>query len=223
VQPHFLFITHTRHRARCAAAILFRGVEEKIFIFFLKIISTETMTRILPIILSLLVLFFPESATFSITKQNSPKVLLARRSLNKKCRQSILFSPRHASDGSVVSSQLTMMADDSSDGKKKKTTVKKSSVNSFPSNGYLEALDEDNKKAVGAGGGKIATLLLAIPLLCKFFLVLGIKFLTDLVVFPLLFLYRMARVGKKKVLSLFAKSTLDKSINGQLPNGEKSS
>ncbi|KAL3801139.1 hypothetical protein ACHAW5_011087 [Stephanodiscus triporus] len=42
-------------------------------------------------------------------------------------------------------------------------------------------------------------------LLFKLTIVLLVKFATDIVVFPLLFLYRMARLGKRKVLMGFRK------------------
>ncbi|KAL7560461.1 hypothetical protein ACA910_020505 [Epithemia clementina (nom. ined.)] len=54
-------------------------------------------------------------------------------------------------------------------------------------------------------GGMWKTALLAGPLFVKFVIVLLIKFLTDLVVFPLLWLYRLARLTKNKILKLFRK------------------
>jgi len=56
--------------------------------------------------------------------------------------------------------------------------------------------------------GFMRTMLLALPLFFKFAIVLLIKFLTDLVVFPLLFLYRIARLTKRKVTGLFRKTDL---------------
>ncbi|EEC43790.1 predicted protein [Phaeodactylum tricornutum CCAP 1055/1] len=53
--------------------------------------------------------------------------------------------------------------------------------------------------------GLAKAVLLAVPLFCKFVIVLCIKFLTDLVVFPLLWTYRLARLTKKKILGLFGK------------------
>lgn len=52
-------------------------------------------------------------------------------------------------------------------------------------------------------GGITHTLLLAVPLFCKFAIVLAIKFLTDLVVFPLLFLYKGCRLAKRRIFALF--------------------
>lgn len=51
------------------------------------------------------------------------------------------------------------------------------------------------------------TLLVAIPLMMKFVLVLIIKFLTDLVVFPLLLTYRAARLGKRRVVKIWKQWT----------------
>lgn len=53
--------------------------------------------------------------------------------------------------------------------------------------------------------GFTRAVLLAVPLFCKFIIVLLIKFLTDLVVFPLLILYRLARLTKRRVLAIFGK------------------
>jgi hypothetical protein len=58
--------------------------------------------------------------------------------------------------------------------------------------------------------------LLTVPLFLKFVAVLMIKFVTDLVVFPVLFLYRLAHNAKRKVVNLFKKDP------GRL-NGDKSS
>jgi hypothetical protein len=57
------------------------------------------------------------------------------------------------------------------------------------------------------------TVVLAVPLFCKFVIVLVIKFLTDLVVFPLLLLYRLARLTKRRILNFF-QSKGDGNVNG---------
>lgn len=51
------------------------------------------------------------------------------------------------------------------------------------------------------------TLVLAVPLMLKFVLVLMIKFLTDLVVFPLLFTYRGTRVMKRRIFKIWNRWT----------------
>lgn len=83
-----------------------------------------------------------------------------------------------------------------------------------PSQSSLPSLRRDKD-----GGGVLRTILLAIPLFCKFVIVLMIKFLTDLVVFPLLWMYRLARLTKRKVLNMFRGHQL----KHEKPNGESTS
>jgi hypothetical protein len=49
------------------------------------------------------------------------------------------------------------------------------------------------------------TVFLTIPLFCKFVLVLLLKLVTDVIVFPLLFLYRVVGIGRKKFLRAIGK------------------
>lgn len=58
-----------------------------------------------------------------------------------------------------------------------------------------------------------SNVILMFPLFCKFMVVLMIKFLTDMVVYPSLFLYRLVRRGKRKLLNLIGKIP----IPGQTP------
>jgi hypothetical protein len=59
------------------------------------------------------------------------------------------------------------------------------------------------------------TAALALPLFCKFIIVMVIKFMTDLVVFPLLMLYRFTRLAKRRVLGFFRSKGKDGgNING---------
>eukprot|EP00554_Chaetoceros_debilis_P002371 CAMPEP_0194082610 /NCGR_PEP_ID=MMETSP0149-20130528/8070_1 /TAXON_ID=122233 /ORGANISM="Chaetoceros debilis, Strain MM31A-1" /LENGTH=196 /DNA_ID=CAMNT_0038764799 /DNA_START=812 /DNA_END=1405 /DNA_ORIENTATION=- len=61
--------------------------------------------------------------------------------------------------------------------------------------------------------GFVTALVMGPPLIFKFGIVLVVKVLTDLVVFPLLWLYRACRLVKNKVLGLLPAS-LSSSING---------
>jgi hypothetical protein len=70
---------------------------------------------------------------------------------------------------------------------------------------------EQKKKSPGVWW---KTAALALPLFCKFAIVLIIKFLTDLVVFPLLMLYRFARLTKRRILGLFGSKGKDGNVNG---------
>jgi len=55
-------------------------------------------------------------------------------------------------------------------------------------------------------------IFIAVPLVCKFVIVLMIKFVTDLIVFPLLLLYRLVRLAKRRFLKLLGR-TGDSSAN----------
>jgi len=63
--------------------------------------------------------------------------------------------------------------------------------------------------------GLITALIMGPPLLAKFGIVLLVKFLTDLVVFPLLFIFRFCKVAKNKVLSIFSFKSNNTTINGE--------
>jgi len=94
-----------------------------------------------------------------------------------------------------------MTADDHD---KEATEEEETTALSSPGDG--DSLSKESKGESGStgGGGVTRTILLAVPLFCKFVIVLMIKFLTDLVVFPLLFLYRLARITKRKILAIFS-------------------
>jgi hypothetical protein len=111
---------------------------------------------------------------------------------------------------------LLQQTPDDANADKKDTADKKENADNkenaenkakFPNTSYLDSLEKDK-----ASGSLMRTLLLAVPLFCKFVIVLMIKFLTDLVVYPLLFLYRLARLTKRRILALFKKD--DGAVNG---------
>uniref|UniRef100_A0A7S2XLE9 Uncharacterized protein n=1 Tax=Attheya septentrionalis TaxID=420275 RepID=A0A7S2XLE9_9STRA len=54
--------------------------------------------------------------------------------------------------------------------------------------------------------GFLAAMVMGPPLVAKFIIVLLVKFLNDLVVYPLLYLYRTIRLLKNKVLSICSKN-----------------
>ena len=68
-----------------------------------------------------------------------------------------------------------------------------------------------NKEEVDKNSNSIIrNITIVVPLLLKFSGVLMIKFVTDAIVFPSLFLYRLARRGKRKVVGLFDQSSVSK-------------
>ena len=77
-----------------------------------------------------------------------------------------------------------------------------------------------------SNGGFFLTLLLAPPLIAKFAIVLLVKFATDAVVYPTLFLWRLASRAKRKILGVFgigkeSKDTEAKPINGDGNGNER--
>jgi hypothetical protein len=87
-------------------------------------------------------------------------------------------------------------------------------VNSLPPNETSTDSLEQPKKKTNVWW---KTAALALPLFCKFIIVMVIKFMTDLVVFPLLMLYRLTRLTKRRVLGFFRSKTGGKdggNING---------
>lgn len=65
----------------------------------------------------------------------------------------------------------------------------------------------DSGQRANNRGSLSRTLVMAVPLMLKFALVLMIKFLTDLVVFPLLFTYRGARIMKRRMTKIWNRWT----------------
>lgn len=70
--------------------------------------------------------------------------------------------------------------------------------------------DNDGDDEIEARGGILKILFISVPLFCKFCIVLVIKFLTDLVVYPLLWLYRLAHLTKIRILKFFGIDTTEK-------------
>lgn len=68
-----------------------------------------------------------------------------------------------------------------------------------------EIVSEKSEEPGEEKRGITKTVLLTVPLFCKFVIVLIIKFVTDLIVFPLLILYRLAGLAKRRILRLFGK------------------
>ncbi|CAJ1930591.1 unnamed protein product [Cylindrotheca closterium] len=76
--------------------------------------------------------------------------------------------------------------------------------------------DSKTEKSDEVEEKRTRTWLLTVPLFFKFVIVLLLKFATDLVVYPLLWLYRLAGIVKRKFKSLIGRgdTTLDKT-NGE--------
>ena len=106
---------------------------------------------------------------------------------------------------SFVSSQRYMSAEEPSEDSTTETIDNE--------DGGIQKRDSDK----GKSGITRKGVLLAVPLFCKFIIVLVIKFATDLVVFPLLLLYRLVRLTKRRFLKLIGK---DGTSAPKAPSGE---
>ena len=101
---------------------------------------------------------------------------------------------------------LRMTTEDSKDSSENNDTKSVDSVSDV----------DDDEDGADDKPSIVKTVLLTVPLFCKFVVVLVIKLLTDVVVFPLLFLYRLAGQAKRKVLKMFTKNKLN---DGEPANG----
>jgi len=71
--------------------------------------------------------------------------------------------------------------------------------------------------------GFVTAMMLGPPLITKFAIVLLVKFLTDVVVFPFLIFYRFVKMSKNKVVALFTSSSSKDGLNGDDVNGSSPS
>lgn len=79
----------------------------------------------------------------------------------------------------------------------------------------VEDVDEDDEDGAEEPRSLLRTIILTVPLFCKFCVVLAIKFVTDLIVFPLLFLYRLAGLTKRRILKMFGSGGKIDKVNGE--------
>ena len=134
---------------------------------------------------------------FHVISPSTSKSLLPRRSIPSRNHP----FQHHRSAGSSnaatapwpLGNALFMTSSDESE---KETT-------SDPAEAVARAEADPNEDDDVSTSSVTRTILLAIPLFCKFVIVLLIKFVTDLVVYPLLLLYRFARLTKRRILKMF--------------------
>jgi hypothetical protein len=111
-----------------------------------------------------------------------------------------------ASDAAVVSSGIN--GDDTAAAVASKTTT------IIPSNGS-KASSTSSTSSTGF------SLILLPILLFKFTIVLLVKFATDIVVYPILYFYRMVKLGKRKISAALLPGKKDGSLNVKV-NGDSS-
>jgi hypothetical protein len=109
-----------------------------------------------------------------------------------------------ASDAAVVSSGIN--GDDTAAAVASKTTT------TIPNNGSTKA------SSISSSG---FSLILLPILLFKFTIVLLVKFATDIVVYPILYFYRMVKLGKRKISAALLPGKKDGSLNVKV-NGDSS-
>lgn len=142
--------------------------------------------------------------TASTKNQNSITATTLSLVLEKKFGIQATISTRqspaheHCTTSTSSTTQLTMSSDDSSSEK--------------------EALKEkeDGDKASTTQKSNV---ILVFPLFCKFLVVLMIKFLTDLVVYPSLLLFRLAKKTKRKIVATFDRISFGSTASSFKPNG----
>ena len=132
----------------------------------------------------------PSTSSSVVNNANDEKRMGSRaESLNGQT--SVFAMSRSARTQLKRDTRMAMTMDGSSDdssGENKEATTK-----------------EDTENETSSGTQK-SNVILVVPLFCKFMVVLLIKFLTDLVVYPSLLLYRLARRTKQKLFGSFSAS-----------------
>lgn len=156
----------------------------------------------------LLLLVVPLSHSFVL--KPSARLLPKQRTLSSSLSKSnVVAKTLLANDSTATTRRITRLFTTEDDQEKENTVPETTSETSSSS-----VSRENDDDAVDGKRGLTKTLLLAVPLFCKFVIVLMIKFVTDLIVFPLLFLYRAARMMKRKLISAIRRNKNDDIING---------
>lgn len=119
--------------------------------------------------------------------------------------------PRQSISTAFLPTTHLRMSEDKDDGNEIEASTERDASASASA-----SIDEETKKSPKERSGFLTALILGPPLIAKFGIVLLVKLATDLVVFPLLFLYRICKIAKNKIASLF---TSDDMINGDGING----
>ena len=157
------------------------------------------------------------SSLFSRTKTMSPSTssfvtkdiygvgIMRSRIESLHSQMGIVAMPPSASPLLIYDTRMAMATNDSSDDSSGENT---------------EATTKEDKGDAASSNTQKNNAILVFPLFCKFMVVLLIKFLTDLVVFPSLLLFRLARRMKRKLLELIGKIPLPGSSPASIkPNG----
>lgn len=121
-----------------------------------------------------------------------------------------LFQPQnHLQSRTISFSPIIQlnMAEEESDGK---------DGEAVPTGTESNEVKETKETPKKERNGFWTAIILAPPLIAKFGIVLICKVITDLIVFPLLFLFRISKSAKNKIVGIFKKDDL---LNGDSVNG----
>jgi len=123
----------------------------------------------------------------------------------------------------IVNSQLFMTGGGESAEGEEAVKQEEKAANEKKDEGDEESTTLINKSSRNdESGGFFLTLLLAPPLIAKFCIVLLVKFATDAVVYPILWLWRLASRAKRKVLGIFGAGEKRKNDEAKPINGDGS-
>jgi hypothetical protein len=152
--------------------------------------------------------------------------LSRRNTVELRPRQNLAQMIIH--DSLSTPSQLRMSADDEEESPKEKKSAEDTkalaataaATNTAPANKSSSSNKLSPKKSSSSPATQGFSLILLPTLLFKFTIVLIVKFATDVVVYPLLYLYRWALAGKKKIVEGFRTMIAGKNggegINGKV-------
>lgn len=150
------------------------------------------MAVLFPLSLRLVLLAFLVQHTFSFTLQKQPVNLVQKAARIQHVSHNLFISPESKRNGVFMTAEgqeeaesIEVVSDDDDDD------------------------GSDEKRSI------TKTVLLTVPLFCKFVVVLLIKFVTDLIVFPLLFLYRLAGTAKRSILKKLGSFKKIDKVNGE--------
>lgn len=162
--------------------------------------------------LVLLLVWLGGSFCESLSLQSSTKSLLSSRPIPLSSQFQNMALPisitSHATTGRRCRGHGCGLAATASEDEAASSEEKKDEAAATPDKTVSESKDDDKKTS------SAKTVLLTIPLFIKFCIVLVIKAVTDLLVFPVLLLWRFATRVKRRTLGLFRRGGSNKT-NGE--------
>ncbi|KAL7524999.1 hypothetical protein ACHAXR_000812 [Thalassiosira sp. AJA248-18] len=186
------------------------------------------MTRVISIVSVALLGFTTIASGFSAPK--STNTASARQHVSRPALFPVPHNRATCPSESIIATQMTKSEEEKTE---EATTSSEAAADATEISAKESAVDTTTTAAAAKDDSKnrsAFSLILLPTLLFKFTIVLCVKFATDIVVFPLLWMYRLARMGKRKLMrgikKLFGKKDNDGGVevrvNGSV-NGDASS